>query len=639
MIVENLSYTEQRNFKKTDYKKLVLNEMIEMLPTFDRAQLKETSHYISNALNNRVQQKLSHKTRESSNVTKQSSNTLSESLLNELDATLCIGRSQLDSGNVDDQSDKDDDNECYEFTKSITDESTCILNDSITKLKQTVTIEPKSDQKQTKTNISQKCCDTCTVKAKPRKSHPMTRCSFCMLWYHDQCVGLDKDEPVGVWLCSSCRQVPQGLQDNISEIKTDVEELKKSTKSITTAIHKLSEQVTSCVENINDKLTALCKRIDCNDRKTSETLDSIIDASDSLKTNFDQKTCQILNKTTTIIDKVKVHCDLLNYSHEQPNEKTTEKNKTNDKSITVHVNSNDKRSVQTTQKQPHNQTQITRKNDHKKRINTNNKPPNRNNCLHGPAGQKADAQEHETVDLTGSPQPKKVINQSTLLVGSSIFKNIRVNELKKNTAIRSFPGATVKSLQHKLNQFNLEKCETIIIHVGGNIADQGIDLDNFSDNYSSLLNDLISDSCQIIVSGLLPRESANLDPYNECLKTLCEAHMVDFVDHYKGFLFASGDLADSYFHRDKVHPNSFGIKKLLRNIDVFHRVTGYGANIKYSAPGKRRYSYPTHSNNSSYDRSYHNRQKYCHICSRKGHDTIDCWYNGRSTVSTGFRQR
>ena len=214
-----------------------------------------------------------------------------------------------------------------------------------------------------------------------------------------------------------------------------------------------------------------------------------------------------------------------------------------------------------------------------------------------------------------------------------------VNELKKNTTIRSFPGATVKSLQHKLNQFNLEKCETIIIHVGGNDAVQGIDLDDFSDNYSSLLNDLISDSRQIIVSGLLPRESANLDPYNQCLKTLCKAHMVDFVDHYKGLLFASGDLADSYFHRDKVHPNSFGIKKLLRNIDVFHRVTGSGANIKYSAPGKRRYSYPTHSNNSSYDRSYHNRQKYCHICSRKGHDTIDCCYNGRSTGSAGFRQR
>ena len=130
-------------------------------------------------------------------------------------------------------------------------------------------------------------------------------------------------------------QVPQDLQDNISEIKSDVEELKLSTKSITTAIHKLSEQVTSCVKNINDKLTVLCKRIDCNDRRTSETLESIVDASDNLKTSFDQNTCQILNKTATIIDKVKVHCDSLNNNHVQPNEKTDEKNRPNEKSITT----------------------------------------------------------------------------------------------------------------------------------------------------------------------------------------------------------------------------------------------------------------------------------------------------------------
>ena len=30
-----------------------------------------------------------------------------------------------------------------------------------------------------------------------------------------------------------------------------------------------------------------------------------------------------------------------------------------------------------------------------------------------------------------------------LLVGSSIFENIRVNDMKENTAIRIFPGATI----------------------------------------------------------------------------------------------------------------------------------------------------------------------------------------------------
>ena len=35
-------------------------------------------------------------------------------------------------------------------------------------------------------------------------------------------------------------------------------------------------------------------------------------ASDSMKTDFDQKTCQILNKTTTIIDKIKQHSEKVN---------------------------------------------------------------------------------------------------------------------------------------------------------------------------------------------------------------------------------------------------------------------------------------------------------------------------------------
>ena len=75
--------------------------------------------------------------------------------------------------------------------------------------------------------------------------------------------------------------------------------------------------------------------------------------------------------------------------------------------------------------------------------------------------------------------------------------------------------------------------------------------------YSSLLNDLTFENHHIIVSGLLPRDSAKLDPNNKCLKTLSDAHVVYFVDHYNEVLYATGDLADSYFHGDKVYHNSF----------------------------------------------------------------------------------
>ena len=45
-------------------------------------------------------------------------------------------------------------------------------------------------------------------------------------------------------------------------------------------------------------LVSLSNQIRCNDRKLTETLELLNKASDSMKTNFDQKTCQILNKTT-----------------------------------------------------------------------------------------------------------------------------------------------------------------------------------------------------------------------------------------------------------------------------------------------------------------------------------------------------
>ena len=43
-IVTSMSNSELRKFKKTDYKKLLLNEMTQLLPDFDEAQLKETAH-------------------------------------------------------------------------------------------------------------------------------------------------------------------------------------------------------------------------------------------------------------------------------------------------------------------------------------------------------------------------------------------------------------------------------------------------------------------------------------------------------------------------------------------------------------------------------------------------------------------
>ena len=166
-----------------------------------------------------------------------------------------------------------------------------------------------------------------------------------------------------------------------------------------------------------------------------------------------------------------------------------------------------------------------------------------------------------------------------------------------------------------------------------------MDLNNFTDSYTSLKNDLTSENRHIIVSGRLPRASANLYPYNKRLRTLCEDQNIDFVDSYNSFLLASGNLADSYFHRDGVCPNSFRIKKMLKNIDVNYRVTAAGTSFNPSGSVRRRNSYQTQSYNSSKRTNFHNISEYCHICCRKGHNTIDCWYKGRNTDLNGYRSR
>ena len=73
--------------------------MSKMLPTYDKAQLKETAQYISNAPNNKVIEILAQRAREPSTVPYKDQSILSESILGDLDSTLCTSSSQLVSGN------------------------------------------------------------------------------------------------------------------------------------------------------------------------------------------------------------------------------------------------------------------------------------------------------------------------------------------------------------------------------------------------------------------------------------------------------------------------------------------------------------------------------------------------------------
>ena len=526
-------------------------------------------------------------------------------------------------------------------------ESTIQLDDSQTNLKQVVNTDKVTSDTTEKSTKDSTCCTSCKIKVKSKKKYAMIRCSLCMTWYHEQCVGIDKDEPVGLWLCLTCRNVPQELRTEISCLKKDVDQLKQSTCSILSAVGELTTKLENCIGGINDRITALSKQINLHDMNITESIDNLSSTATSMKNNFDKKSTQILTKTSAVFEKVKLHANSLPTNTRVGADATVSQSIKSTASTTNNkpkVNTVRQRSVKPSKNkprpssrtdQPHLQTQRKQQKQvqqvqnqqHSQQIsNANNRS--------------------QVIDLTQTYKPRKFIKQSTLLIGSSILKNVKTNQLHENIAVRTFPGATISTIKSKLSDLNIEKCETIIIHVGGNDADNGVELDSFHEEFETLIDSVSDGTRRVIISGLLPRDTVDLEPYNEILQSLCADNAVEFVDNYNSFLLASGEIADIYFHKDKVHVNTEGTRRLLCNIDKLHRVTRQYATIEQNnfSQGYRQVfrrkanGFPGRRYQSS--QNYGISHRYCHICSRNGgHSTQECWFNGRNNGSAGYASR
>ena len=54
----------------------------------------------------------------------------------------------------------------------------------------------------------------------------MIRCALCIIWFHEKCVGIGKDEPIGLWLCETYRSIPQTVKHDVFILKNDIEQPK-----------------------------------------------------------------------------------------------------------------------------------------------------------------------------------------------------------------------------------------------------------------------------------------------------------------------------------------------------------------------------------------------------------------------------
>ena len=222
-------------------------------------------------------------------------------------------------------------------------------NDSMTRPKQLVWADDASsaNTKTAKPNQSdtakqQICSETCKVNPNSKKYYNMTRCTLFVMWFHDICVGLGKDEPIGIWMCPTCRNIPQSVQNEVIYLKNDVIILPESTKSILLAVQGLSTKFETCISNlvdspksillavqglstkfetciggINERLNSLSKQINIKDRFMTDSLENLSISTHNFQTVFDQKSNQILNKTSAVLDKLKTHADSVDKINKQ----------------------------------------------------------------------------------------------------------------------------------------------------------------------------------------------------------------------------------------------------------------------------------------------------------------------------------
>ena len=60
-----------------------------------------------------------------------------------------------------------------------------------------------------------------------------------MTWFYEKYVGIANDVPVGLLLCTVCREIPNNLQNESIRVKDELQELKITTQLNFSAVNAL----------------------------------------------------------------------------------------------------------------------------------------------------------------------------------------------------------------------------------------------------------------------------------------------------------------------------------------------------------------------------------------------------------------
>ena len=167
--------------------------------------------------------------------------------------------------------------------------------------------------------------------------------------------------------------------------------------------------------------------------------------------------------------------------------------------------------------------------------------------------------------------PAQTANK-TIIIGDSLLAGVNRKGLKNGVHCQSFSGATVSMIQEKIKMFDLSEFHNVVIYVGGNDSGNPVNMANFKDNYSKLLDYIRSKNttCKIFVCGSCPRGDTDVEDINCIIKSLATSHNATFIDEYLAFYDNNRQLRTKFYGiRDWVHLSNSGVKRLLGTIHKF----------------------------------------------------------------------
>ena len=117
------------------------------------------------------------------------------------------------------------------------------------------------------------CQPGCNVTSK--QAADMIRCSLCMAWHHNVCVGEDR-RYVGVWTCLSCRQLPAlvlSLQTQVTDLAESLDIYRENDSTQKDVINRLKSE--------NNRLSQKVSNLEKNNMDLSKLIQTMSDVSPS----------------------------------------------------------------------------------------------------------------------------------------------------------------------------------------------------------------------------------------------------------------------------------------------------------------------------------------------------------------------